>query len=307
MTKARKHQISIDDTPYYHLVTRCVRRAFLCGNDGNQSFEHRRQWIVDRMEFLSSIFAINICAYAIMSNHYHLVVKVNSTKHWSDKHVLSMWSALFNLPDICQQFLKGDKQSKAQLTLTHFYVSQYRKRLMDISWLMRCLNQYIATKANREDRVKGHFWESRFKSQALLDEKALLTCMAYVDLNPIRAAMTKTPETSDYTSIQERITKKQTSLLNFHQDGIPYYLSDYIALVDYTGRTLLENKRGQIPNHIVDVFTRLNLNPDSWFDELKHFRTKGRTAIGTVAQLKAFCQSIKSQFVVANKLSPALE
>ena len=307
MTKARKYQISIDDTPYYHLVTRCVRRAFLCGTDGNQSFEHRRQWLVDRSKFLSSIFAIDICAYAIMSNHYHLVVKVNSTQDWSDKQVLSMWSALFNLPSVCEQFLKGEQLSKAQLILVYFHTSQYRKRLMDISWLMRCLNQYIATKANREDKVKGHFWESRFKSQALLDERALLACMAYVDLNPIRAAMAKTPETSDYTSIQERITQKNTYLLGFHQEGIPYYLTDYIALVDYTGRVQQENKRGSIPNNITDVFMRLNLNPDSWLDELKHFRTKGRTAIGTMAQLKAFCQSIKSQFIVANKLSSVLE
>jgi len=70
---------------------------------------------------------------------------------------------------------------------------------------MQLLNQYIARQANIEDKVTGCFWESRFKSQALLDERALLTCMAYVDLNPIRAAMAKTPENSDYTSIQERI------------------------------------------------------------------------------------------------------
>lgn len=307
MTKARKYQISVEDTPYYHLISRCVRRAFLCGKIGKQSFEHRRKWIIDRMKFLSSIFTIDICAYAIMSNHYHLVIKVNSTDKWSDKQVLSIWSALFKLPLLCESHIKGHHLNKAQLKVVDFHITQYRKRLMDLSWFMRCLNQYIATKANREDNVKGHFWESRFKSQALLDERALLTCMTYVDLNPIRAAMAKTPEQSDYTSIQERITQKNTNMLAFHQDGIPYYLSDYIALVDYTGRVQLENKQGYIPQDIADVFIRLNLNPDSWLDELKHFRSKGRTAVGTLAQLKAFCQSIKSKFIVANTLSPALE
>jgi REP element-mobilizing transposase RayT len=81
MTIARKQLISIEDTPYYHIVSRCVRRSFLCGFDkySNTSFEHRRQWIVDRVKFLASIFNIDICSYAVMSNHYHLVLKVNDT------------------------------------------------------------------------------------------------------------------------------------------------------------------------------------------------------------------------------------
>ena len=60
---------------------------------------------------------------------------------------------------------------------------------------MRVLNETVSRQANKEDDVTGHFWESRFKSQALLDEKAVLSAMAYVDLNPIRAAMASTPET----------------------------------------------------------------------------------------------------------------
>jgi REP element-mobilizing transposase RayT len=307
MTRARKIQVSLSDTPYYNLISRCVRRAFLCGKVGKKSFEHRRGWLVDRIEFLSSTFTIDVCSYAIMSNHYHLVIKVDSTKEWNDKQVLSAWASLYQLPKLCDQFMKNEFMGKAELVILHELVGEYRKRLMDLSWFMKCLNEYIAHMANKEDGCTGCFWEGRFKSQALLDERALLTCMVYVDLNPIRAAMAATPEDSDYTSIQSRIKNKDSWLLGFGNEEIPYYLTDYVALVDYTGRAQLDNKRGSIPNDIPDVFHRLNLDPNSWLDELKKFKSKGRTSVGTVAQLKTFCKRMKAKWVVSNTLTPALE
>jgi hypothetical protein len=67
MTRARRELVSLESTPYYH----CVRRAFLCGDDhySNQNFDHRRQWILDRLKQLTDVFAIQIAAFAIMSNH----------------------------------------------------------------------------------------------------------------------------------------------------------------------------------------------------------------------------------------------
>ncbi|WP_111977362.1 transposase [Algibacillus agarilyticus] len=209
MTKARKSQISLDDTAYYHCVSRCVRRAFLCGQDNitGQCFEHRREWLVTRIKQLATIFAIDIAAYAIMSNHYHLVLRVdrNIALAWSDDEVLKQWHLLCKPMPVVQRYLDNNIISDNDLIIVKQEAAKFRERLYNISWFMRYLNEFISRQANREDNCTGHFWEGRFKSQALLDETAILACMAYVDLNPIRANMANTPETSDFTSIQERI------------------------------------------------------------------------------------------------------
>lgn len=311
MTLARKYLISPEDTPYYHIMTRCVRRAFLCGKDkySGNCYEHRRQLIVDRIKQLAEVFNIDVCAYAIMSNHYHLVLKINSTGNWDDKQVLAYWSQLCTPKYICQKFLNNEPQGKAELEMVYQQIDIYRKRLMSISWFMKLLNEHIAKQANLEDKVTGSFFESRFKSQALLDERALLTCMAYVDLNPIRAAMARTPENSDYTSIQERIKSKSSNLLNlgFNENDIPYNLTDYIDLVDSTGRAILANKRGFIPDDLPPILNRLGLDDMTWMDELYQFKFQGRKAIGTIQQLKNFVENIKKKIKLNVGLNPALE
>ncbi|ANB01472.1 hypothetical protein ECTOBSL9_0587 [Ectothiorhodospira sp. BSL-9] len=109
MPRPRCQQISVTDTPYYHVVSRCVRRTFLCGQDHatGKSFEHRRQWIEDRIRLPASLFAVDIAAYAVMSNHYHLVVKLEPTQagRWSDDEVLRRWSCLFKGPMLVQRYL----------------------------------------------------------------------------------------------------------------------------------------------------------------------------------------------------------
>jgi REP element-mobilizing transposase RayT len=198
-------------------MSRCVRRAFLCGKDdfSGKSYEHRRQWVVDRLKELAEVFAIEICAYAVMSNHYHVVLHVNrkQAESWETREALQRWTILFSGHLLVQRFLANDSMSKAEVQRVEQFAEEYRSRLLDISWFMRCLNEHLAREANKEDGCKGRFWEGRYKSQALLDEQALLTCMAYVDLNPVRAKMAKTLETSDYTSVQERAeqTTKNTA------------------------------------------------------------------------------------------------
>jgi REP element-mobilizing transposase RayT len=212
MTRPRSQLVSLSDTPWYHVVSRCVRRAFLCGEDAatGRNFDHRRGWIEARIRQLASVFTIDVAAYAVMSNHYHIVLKVDRERaeSLSEDDVLERWSRIFTGPMLVQRYLdpeKRDALGEAELDRVREDAAVYRERLADLSWYMRVLNEGIARLANQEDGVKGRFWEGRFKSQALLDEEALLAAMAYVDLNPIRAGMAETPEESDYTSVQARL------------------------------------------------------------------------------------------------------
>ncbi len=210
MTQARATLVSLDDTPWYHCVNRCVRRAFLCGEDHQtgRDYSHRRGWIADHIQQLAGVFAIDVAAFAVMSNHFHIVVRIDRERaeEWDTQEVLERWTRLFQGPLLVQRYLKDpealDASEKKPLEAL---AETYRQRLHDLSWYMRALNEHIARQANAEDGVTGRFWEGRFKSQALLDEAALLAVMAYVDLNPIRAGIADTPEQAEYTAIHARI------------------------------------------------------------------------------------------------------
>jgi hypothetical protein len=193
----------------YHCFSRCVRRAFLCGFDKvtNQDFSHRKVWLVDRLRYLAAIFAIEVCAYAVMETHYHTILRLRPdiVALWSDREVATRWLTLFpphrnrrGVPTPVEEHIRALAERPER-------IAQLRKRLCSLSWFMGRLNEFIARAANKEDGVKGRFWESRFKCQALLDGAATTACMVYVDLNLIRAGLAATPEESDFTSIQERI------------------------------------------------------------------------------------------------------
>jgi REP element-mobilizing transposase RayT len=305
MPQSRKSQVSLIDTPYYHCVSRCVRRSFLCGMDkySGQSYDHRRGWVEDRLLFLSTVFAIDICAYAVMSNHTHVVLHVDKIEAdgWDTDQVLRHYHTLHKGTLLTQKYLKGDKLSSGELISFNETVKRYRQRLFDISWFMRNLNEYIAREANKEDGCTGRFWEGRFKSQALLDESAVLACMAYVDLNPIRATMEKTPETSKYTSIKKRthaVKHKQQQpkyLLPFVGDprqdmpkGIAYSLKDYCELVAITGCCIREDKIGSIDTSYSPILERLGLDSQQWLTLTTEFEKHFYYAVGAEPRMNTF-------------------
>ena len=315
MPRARKTLISLDTTPYYHCTSRCVRRAFLCGEDqqSGRNYEHRRQWIEDRLLMLASIYAIDIAAYAIMSNHYHVVLYVDQQRgrNWSDADVIDRWHRLFRGSDLSRRFCRGETLDRAERNALAEQVTAWRQRLVSISWFMRCLNEPIAREANREDNVTGRFWEGRYSSQALLDEKALAACMVYVDLNPIRARIATTPETSTHTSVQRRINKaRQTQLPNRIDQqpeqllpfagnprndmpaGLPFRLIEYLELVDWSGRILRQDKKGAIPEELPAILQRLQLDARNWCYLTKNFEHPFKHLVGAAHHVRRACEAI---------------
>jgi len=266
--------------------------------------------------------------------HYHIVMHVDQKRslEWNDEEVVERWKGLFRGVLLVDRYMAGQCGTDAETDKALEVISQWRERLSDISWYMRCLNEHIAREANREDGCKGRFWEGRFKSQALLEERALLACMAYVDLNPIRAGLSETLEDSNYTSIQERIgvyVQARDSRVVAHEvpspsslsdamgsgaingqmdagepvvpaaplveftgntgdtdSGLPFHFSDYLELVDWTGRAIRADRRGYIHEGVPPILTRLGIDAESWIDMVRHFRQHFYDYVGPAEALE---------------------
>jgi putative transposase len=289
MTYPRSHLID-PNGGVYHVCSRCVRRAFLCGTDkqSGYNFDHRRQWIEDRILMLSKIFAIDIFGYAVMSNHYHIVLQLVSTQSntWTDLEVVERWMRLNPrkneesiIRDLRQAAILGSPERLAVL----------RERLGSLSWFMRYLNEPLARLANREDRCKGRFWEGRFRSQRLLDEHAILACMIYVDLNPIRAGMTDDATTADHTSLANRITdhKRQETMSVIGNPTAPlpfsFSLGEYIELARWT----VEAQQSRRPTHFTGIPPA-----ELWIDHYIPKPGHWRRALGSAQSIKDYAKDI---------------
>ena len=143
-----------------------------------------------------------------MSNHLHLVLRnrPDLVQHWTDGEVALRWLRLFpRRSELTGVWDEPNDHDLAMVMADADRLVTLRARLASISWFMRCLSEWVARAANREEGCGGRFWAGRFKSQPLLDEAAVLACSVYVDLNPIRAGIAATPEESDFTSGCDRI------------------------------------------------------------------------------------------------------
>jgi REP element-mobilizing transposase RayT len=330
---ARGETINPAKIQILHCIQRCVRRAFLCGKDPvtGQSFEHRRGWIRDRLQFLASIFGIDCLTYTILSNHAHIVLRSRPdvVASWSDKEVAQRWLRLHPK----RRKKNGDPAEPSEPELNMIVnnparLAELRLRLSDISCWMGRLAEYIARRSNAEDNCTGRFWQGRYRGDNLLDDAALLTCAMYVDLNPIRAAMAETPETSQFTGAKDRIDdlaarSDRSSDHDWQRAGagqqsgwlspigideqkdelgpeldttgrrasrkgfLSISLTDYLQLLDWTGRAIRADRRGSIPAHLAPILTRIGVNGEHWYELVTRFGKLFKRAAGSAENLAA--------------------
>lgn len=284
-------------------MSRCVDQRFLLSKytENERSKSYRQDWIERRLLLLGDVFAIDLLSFAVMDNHIHSVLHINFSQAaaLSSIEVLKRWSRVGKISLLCQVYMENNwREGLSEEQLSHVLeeVATYRNKLCDISTFMSKLNSYIAHRANREDGRKGHFWDSRFKSQALLDAEAVLSCMAYVDLNPIRAGKATSLETSSHTSIKRRISNslkiENTHLIPFSSSSIHagktvvehVSLSEYLSFIN----AVLSAKRLKSCKH--SAFTGRN---DNWMTVVLEFETVTKYAAGQAEFVSQFEKQIR--------------
>lgn len=290
----RADLVDPDEVALFHCHSRCVRRSYLCGDDPytGRNYDYRKEWLEERLRWLAAQFGIDLVGFSILSNHFHLVLRSRPdvVREWDDSEVARRWWRL--CPIRKNEQGQPAEPTEAELdTIRHDpeRLATVRRRLSDISWWMRMASEPIARRANREDEVTGRFWEGRYKCVKLCDEAALLACLAYVELNPIRAGLAATPEASDFTSVQRRMEGETTTPgrdaflspleVDESQPGplpsqggqrasdkgcLPLSVADYLQLLDWTGRQLARGKRGSIPQHLAPILERTGIVPTQW-------------------------------------------
>jgi REP element-mobilizing transposase RayT len=312
MTMPRRQLVDVAVTRYYHCISRCVRRAFLCG----EGFEHRKAWIEARLEVLAKQFAVSVCGFAILDNHLHVLCRLDPgvADGWTDEDVIRRWIAVY--PPSC---LDADDHTTLQAWIAHecqdsARVARYRQRLQDLGWFMKALKEPLARLANKEDGCKGTFWEARYKSIAILDEEALLATCTYIDLNPVAAGIAKVPEASPHTSIKQRVdharlagglktlqaaaeaqsvaaARVEADLEQSHwlcplqdrsaagaaREGMlpGFSLSGYLALVDWTAR-LCRKGKARVTEEVAGIMARLGTSAEYWQSHLQKLLGKTR-------------------------------
>ena len=225
MVTPRRDLVDPVEPMAYHLVSRCVRRSWLCGVDRYTGidYSHRKPLLEQRIVRLSEAFAVDLWAYSVMSNHFHQAVHYDplAHRHWSEDEVVRRWLHAFPPAGSGRRGADARLQAQERLLEQPERLAHCRVRLGSLSAYMQHLKQPFAYQCNREDGARGHFFEERFYSGAILDEESFLATMAYVDLNPVRAEVAQVIEHCEHTGIAHRLRVTKNSPERLEQAIVP--------------------------------------------------------------------------------------
>ncbi len=209
MTTARSKLVDVSLSRWYHCISRCVRRAFLLAEGSDTATGDRKAWNERRLKELDAIFAISVGGFSVMDNHLHLLLRIDPevARNWSAEEVVARWFKLFPPRGTDRKPLSPEKLKElaSKRAADALWVATTRDRLGSLSWFMKCLKEPLSRMVNKAEKCTGAFFEGRFKSIAVLDEEALLAVCAYIDLNPVAAGISPTPEASKHTSVKARV------------------------------------------------------------------------------------------------------
>jgi len=327
MTSARSKLVDTAVTRWYHTISRCVRRASLLG-ESDHTANDRKMWIEQRLLDLADVFAVSVGGFAIMDNHLHVLVRLDPqvAKDWSANDVIRRWWTLHPPRGTDRKLLTITQKLVDERAQDEDWVETTRQRLQSLGWFMKCLKEPLARMVNKAEECTGAFFDGRYKSIAILDDEALLSVCAYIDLNPLAAGLAATPEESQHTSVKQRIdhVRQQCRLddlldarlgsvagsrsaegleeelwlvpiedrrgLGSQREGMldGFTLGNYLMLVEYTGR-LYRDGRASISEGLVDIFDRIGGTADVWQTRLETLRggkLVGRFLSGSRSRLR---------------------
>lgn len=306
MTYPRAHLVDESSRGIYHVQSRCVRRSWLCGLDRatGRDYSHRRAWIERRILELAEIFAVSIYGYAVMSNHYHIVLEMmpRLCDSWSDEEVAERWLAV--CPGRKPSGPKDEiwMQRMRNILADESRIHILRRRLGSLSWFMRFINEPLARMANREDECTGRFWQGRFHSQRLLDEGAVLAAMVYVDLNPVRAGVARDVIECEYTSAHRRWLRKspQDRLAPLNSSApmlsiSPMTVSEYVSLARWTAQAQRTVRRARVTTH--STLRTRQIDSAQWIHHYLPRPNRWRRAIGSLQSLKLYARELGQHWI----------
>ena len=323
---ARKEIIRKGIPGIFHCLNRCVRRAFLFGKDPYSGKDHseRRDWVIERIKLLAACFFIDAGFTAVMSNHFHLVLRTfpRLAQRMGAQEIARRWLRVYPGKRVLDgKWIEPKEEDVEKLAKDKEKIAKIRSRLSDPSWLMAALSEYIARRCNLEDNCGGRFFEGRFSCREVTDESSLLICGMYVDLNQIRAGETILPEESSCCSIFYRlgaenmlpdrilqgyskpITAEWLAPFTLGPDDLgdvpsttPHRASDkgllsmtfeeYLKLLDWVGRTPAPGKQGTIPANLAPILDRLGIVGETFVEKVENFPKIFPRIAGSVETMK---------------------